>query len=304
MKHLTREQFTKMDAWIEQNARPLEKACWHYRFGHGTKEEIVRQLCLYQNADGGFGNGLEADLQYPGSAAIPSAEAIFLTYRYGLDGTAPRFRALLSYFERSVQDIPKYWEDFPREALEHPHAPWWRYEANPAFSPNPCAAAASALIRYGTETQKELGLRVAKDCLSFLKSAAFCGDHDTLNLMALVEQLLAIDSPLIDEEVIASLKRRILENTCFEPALWREYTFCPLDFVFSPDSLWYDAVKEGIEANLDFWVESLGDDGVWEPNFSWGVDSDVSRRVTENWRGYLAVNRASILAAFGRIELL
>ena len=38
------------------------------------------------------------------------------------------------------------------------------------------------------------------------------------------------------------------------------------------------------------------------PNFSWGIDSDVSRSVTEKWKGYITVKRALILKNFGRIE--
>ena len=80
------------------------------------------------------------------------------------------------------------------------------------------------------------------------------------------------------------------------------YTFQPLDFVSSPASVWYEVVEKGIEENFDFWLDNLNQDGVWEPNFSWGIDSEVSRQVTQNWRGYLTVKRARILKNFGRIE--
>ncbi|MBR4959846.1 MAG: hypothetical protein IKY52_03005, partial [Clostridia bacterium] len=212
------------------------------------------------------------------------------------------FRRILAYFENSAQDIPKYWEDCPKEATEYPHAPWWNWTPCTVFNPNPCGCVASAFLLYGTDSQKVLGERIAADCFSLLCSHDFCGDHDTLNIKVLVEQLFSIGSPLITGEILDAMRRRILENTCFDSARWHEYTFQPLDFVDSPDSLWYDTVCAGIEDTINYWLDTLNENGVWEPNFSWGVDSDISRQVTQNWRGYIAVKRARILKNFGRIE--
>ena len=57
-----------------------------------------------------------------------------------------------------------------------------------------------------------------------------------------------------------------------------------------------------IEQTFDYWLDNINEQGVWNPNFSWGIDSDVSRQVTENWKGYITVKRAKILLNFGRIE--
>lgn len=303
MRKLAKPQIEKMDAWMQKHARPYDRAKWNQLFHNGGKEEIVSEMLKYQNADGGFGNGFESDLCSPLSAAIPSAEAIFQSYDYDLDCQSPWFQKILSYFEHSVQAIPKYWEDCPKEAMDAPHAPWWNYAPNTTFSPNPCAAVASAFIRYGTETQRELGLRIAKDCFALLTGTAFCGDHDTLNLLTLVEQLSAIRSPLVTEEILSAAKRRIVENVCFDPGKWNEYYFQPLDFVDSPTSMWYTVVEKGIEENIDFWLDTIGSESVWHPNFSWGTDTEVAKQVTENWKGYIAVKRAKILLNFNRIEL-
>jgi len=302
MKKLTRSQLLIMNEWMQNNARPYDRAKWNFLFNGSSKQNIVDEMLKYQNSDGGFGNGFEADVLLPLSAAIPSAEAIFQAYDYELDCHAEWFVKLLAYFENTVQDIPKYWEDCPKEAMDYPHAPWWNYTPCTVFNPNPCAAVASAFIRYGTPSQQQLGFKIAEDCFALLKSNNFCGDHDSLNILALVEQLIAVDSPLITSEVADAMKRRILENTCFDADKWHEYVFQPLEFVTSPDSAWYDTVKDGIEENFDFWLENINEEGVWSPNFSWGIDSDVARQVTRNWMGYLTVKRAKILKQFGRIE--
>lgn len=288
---------------MQKHARPFDRAKWNYVFNGGSKEDIVDEMLKYQNKDGGMGNGFEADLLCPCSAAIPTAEAIFQAYEYNLDCTAPWFKRILDYFEKSVQETPKYWEDIPVEALSYPHAPWWRYEASSVFNPNPCAVVASAFILYGTETQKQLGYKIATDCLDLLLSNNFCGDHDTLNIKVLVEKLYSIKSPMVTDEVVTSLRKRILENTCFDKNKWNEYYFNPFDYVSHPGSLWYSDVEKGIEDIIDFLLDNINTEGVWNPNFSWGVDNDISKQVMENWKGYLTVKRAKILSNFGMIEL-
>lgn len=303
MKILTKHQIQTIDQWMHIHARPYDLAKWKYLVNEGSKDDIVFEMLKYQNPDGGMGSGFEPDVICPKSAAIPTAEAIFQAYDYDLDCTSDWMRRILAYFEQSVQKIPKYWEDCPKEAMDYPHAPWWSYQPCTVFNPNPCGAVASAMIRYGTDSQKQLGYRIADDCLKLLISEDFCGDHDTLNMLALVEQLISIGSPLVTDAVMTAMKRRILENTCFDPQRYHEYVFTPVDFVTSPDSIWYDTVGHGIDATFDFWFDSLNADGVWHPNFSWGIDSDISRQVTTDWTGYVTVKRVKILKNFNRIDL-
>ncbi len=303
MRKLSKAQLLKMDEWMQRNARPYDLAKWNYLFHSGNKDTIAEEMLKYQNADGGMGNGFEADVLCPLSASIPTAEAIFQAYEYGLDFNSGWMKRILAYFENTVQDIPKYWEDCPGEAMDYPHAPWWNYAPCTVFNPNPCAVVASAFIRYGTDSQKELGYRITGDCLTHLLSSEFCGDHDTLNIQVLVNMLIAVRSPLVTDDVADAMRRRILENTCFDVSRYSGYYFTPLDYVSSPDSVWYDTVSHGIEPTIEFWLDNINDQGVWSPNFSWGIDSDVSRQVTKNWTGYITVKRAKILLNFGRIEV-
>ncbi len=303
MRKLAKQKIQTIDTWMHTYARPYDLVKWNYLMNGGTKDAIVHEMLKYQNPDGGMGSGFEPDVICPKSAAIPTAEAIFQAYEYGHDFNSDWMKRILSYFEASVQDIPKYWEDCPKEAMDYPHAPWWSYQPCTVFNPNPCGAVASAMIRYGTESQKALGYQIADDCLKLLVSEDFCGDHDTLNILALVEQLIALQSPLITDEIMEAMKRRILQNTCFDVSKYREYYFTPLDFVTSPDSLWYDVVAHGIEDTFEFWFDSMTDDGVWEPNFSWGTGTEVAKLVTQYWTGYITVKRVKILKNFKRIEL-
>lgn len=300
---LSSDQLQCIDRWIHKNAREVEVAKWDFLTNNGSKEGIITEILKYQNLDGCFVNGYEADILSPLSAAIPSAEAIFNAYDFDLDSTASWFKRLLNYFEDTLQTTPSFWEAIPKGFEEYPHAPWWNYTLDTKFSPNPCAVVASALIKYGTPKQKEIGDKIAKKCIEFMNGNDFCGDHDCFNLQRLFQILQYINSPLINQVSIDSMKRRILDNVCFDENKWMEYVPQPLDIIDDQDSQWYDLVRKGIDKNFKFWIVNLNDEGVWIPNFSWGIDSDISRTVTKNWTGYIAVKRVKILKNFNRILL-
>lgn len=215
MEFLTENQIRCTEKWIHKNARKFDVAKWDYLFNSGSEENIVVEMLKFQNKDGGFGNGLEADILLPLSAAIPSAEAIFTAYDFELDCTADWFKKLLNYFESTLQITPSFWECAPKEFENYPHAPWWNYQPDTKFSPNPCAVIASAMIMYGTQKQKEIGNNVAIKCVEFLNRDDFCGDHDCFNLQRLFQTLQYINSPLINKASINSMNRRISDNVCF-----------------------------------------------------------------------------------------
>jgi len=293
--------FEIVEGWVKRNARPLEVAKWDFIFGNGSKEAILSELLKFQNADGGFGNGLEPDLILPHSNSITSAEAIFTASKYGLDCTGDWFARLLDCFENSVQNIPRFWEAVPKEVEDYPRPPWWNYGSDDKFSPNPCAVIAAALILHGTKTQKQLGLTVAHKCFEFLLSDEFCGDHDSYCLILLVEKLHAAGSDLITDDILSAMKQKIKANVCYDESKWHKYHPQPLNFAHSPISMWHDCVEEGIENNLKYWMVTTNDDGVWKPHFSWGVDSEAARQATKNWMGAIAVGRMTILRDYGVI---
>ena len=299
---LSKNQLAKMEKWLKANARPLDMAKWDFLFNGGSKAEIVEELLKYQNTDGGFGNALEADILLPDSSATASAEAIFMAYGYELDCSEEWFAKLLDYFENSVQSIPSFWEAVPQKIQEYPHPPWWGYDPDEKFTPNPRAVIASAMIAHGTVKQKEIGLKVAVKCLEYLASNEFCGDHESYCLIALIEKLQHINSPLINDDVIASMNHRIAANVCYDESKWGEYQPQPVNFADSPSSPWYDCVKSGIENNLKYLLDNINEDGVWTPNFSWGTDSAASREATKNWTGCITVGRAKIFKNFNMAE--
>jgi len=67
---LNKLQFEKIEAWVKEDARPLESAKWDFIFNNGDCEKIVTEILKYQNEDGGFGHGIELDCQNPNSQPV------------------------------------------------------------------------------------------------------------------------------------------------------------------------------------------------------------------------------------------
>jgi len=301
MKTLNQDQLSRIGQYVIDHGREIEKATWRYLFTGGSRDAILQALLPYQNGDGGFGHGLEADIQMPGSSAIASAEAILIADAYGLDCEADWFRNLLAYFERTAGDgrgISSFWEKVPPSVDAHPHAPWWNYAPESRFSPNPCAVVATAFLKHGNDAQRALGSRIARRCIDFIKGDELCSEHDCYCLQTLVDGLQAVQPALLDETVLAHMARRILGCVCTDAGQWTDYVAQPLDLVAGPQSRWHSLLEPYVQVNIDYWLATLQDEGYWQPNFSWGVDSDLSRQVTMHWRCHLAVKRARILMAF------
>lgn len=72
--------------FVLQNARPIDLAVYKYFFENGSNKTVIEELLKYQNQDGGFGNGLEADYWNPNSSPIATNDAICKdTEKYGVE---------------------------------------------------------------------------------------------------------------------------------------------------------------------------------------------------------------------------
>lgn len=60
--------------------RPLELALWQFHFENGSADSVLRALSFYQNEDGGFGHGLEADNWNPLSSPLTTQTATEALY--------------------------------------------------------------------------------------------------------------------------------------------------------------------------------------------------------------------------------
>ena len=77
-KRMTQAQFQQIRRWVLRNGRPLEWARWQAMFEGGSQNQAAEVLRGYQNADGGFGWGLEPDCMNPQSSPYQTGSALAL----------------------------------------------------------------------------------------------------------------------------------------------------------------------------------------------------------------------------------
>ena len=83
MKLLTGDSFKKARTFVMEQGRELERRLLSYYFDDGTSAAVLDELANYQNQDGGFGNGLEPDLQLPNSSVITTTIALRILREVG-----------------------------------------------------------------------------------------------------------------------------------------------------------------------------------------------------------------------------
>ena len=60
---LAADRFQAARQFVEDHARPVDKAWFAYHFEDGSAVAVLEELAAFQNADGGFGHGLEMDFR-------------------------------------------------------------------------------------------------------------------------------------------------------------------------------------------------------------------------------------------------
>jgi hypothetical protein len=70
----------------------------------------------------------------------------------------------------------------------------------------------------------------------------------------------------------------------------------------SPNSPYYKKYKNMLPLELDLLVETQGEDGAWEPNWTWYQYDEVWPLAKEEWKGILTLNALRTLRNFKRIE--
>jgi len=72
---LSHEAFARAEVFINETARPLERALFAFYFAHGSRDAVIAELAKFQNSDGGFASCLESDTRWCGSSPLGAMKA-------------------------------------------------------------------------------------------------------------------------------------------------------------------------------------------------------------------------------------
>ncbi|MGC4108794.1 MAG: hypothetical protein QM753_20950 [Thermomicrobiales bacterium] len=129
---------------------PLGAALIAHRWRGGPADDAVLALARYQNADGGFGNGLEVDIAAPESN--PFATRLAMQALLALDSPPARADAMLAGIDRYLSTAQDANGDFrfTPDVLAGEIAPWFAGWTYPNLSPSACLAGLASRLGIGT----------------------------------------------------------------------------------------------------------------------------------------------------------
>lgn len=306
MLQLSRAAFRRARIFVKDSARSLDQTLFAYHFEAGAPADVLAALAEFQNADGGFGRGIEPDFALPASSA--AATAVGFEYLQAIDAAADREMVVrgVDYLLATFDHGQQKWHAVPREVNDAPHAPWWHYHQETGGClidrslGNPSAELIGYLQRYRDLVPPGFLRRLTASFVRHLHELPDSADsmHEILCYARMARNL----PPESGHECLPKLRRLVGNATETDPAKWDEYCASPSFFVTSKDSPFVDLFPEALSANLDYLIRTQEKDGSWQPNWSWGQYEEAWPRARRAWSGHLTVRNLKLLSSFDRIE--
>src|SRR3712207_6265951 len=126
---LSRERQQQAHEFLFTRARPLEQALYAYHFEQSAPEDVYGRLASFQNADGGFGHGLEPDHRVDASTPLATPVALQILRALKAPAGHPLVRGAMRYLLESYDHERQRWPIVPPETATAPHAPWLEPDA-------------------------------------------------------------------------------------------------------------------------------------------------------------------------------
>ena len=300
---LSDQQRCSATAFLHEHGRPLDRARLAFAFGTGHASDVLAELAHFRNNDGGFGRALEPDLRLADSSVIATTMAMQVLVECDADASDPMVRGAVVYLLDQLDRDALAWTCVPLHVDDAPHAPWWGpEEKKTGFTANPGAEVLAHFYRWSSLVPAGLLTALTDAAMAHLEAHhAELSMHDAFCFEWLCKTV-AVPVP-IQTKVRGLLYDRVLELVETNPDKWSAYGTRPLNVVASPGSVYHDALRNAVEANLDYLIDTQQPSGAWLPHWSWGeVDSEAWEQSKRDWQGYLIVEHLVRLGAFNRLK--
>jgi hypothetical protein len=307
-KLLPRDRYAQARDYLLTAARPLERAIFRYRFEEGDAEPVYTELAQFQNADGGFGHALEPDARTASSSVLATTTALQRLRMLQAPAQHPLVNGAIRYLEGTYDATLQSWPLLPRAAEDAPHAPWWNQEGLVdrfgSFAINPRAEVLGYFHEFAEETHIE-AVRL-RDTLTPLVFQELLARTEPLSGDAFLCCQRLIEAPGLPNNMAVDLQRWLLRvaegSVAVDPGTWGNYVLLPLQVAPNRAAPIGIPLAHVLEANLDFVIDSQGEDGSWAPIWSWsGAFPQEWPAAEHDWRGVLTLERLEWLHAYDRI---
>jgi hypothetical protein len=290
MSDMSKPDLDAARQFLAASGRVLDQRRYERLFADGDAAPVRDAVAAYQNADGGFGHGLEPDGRDP--ASQPLAIEIALRVLDEADAWAPVLVAGCADWLQANAPAEGGAVGVEQTIEGWPHAPWWAPEPGRPASVISTGQIAGTLHARGA-THPWLD-RATELLWSRIDDLAEPGPYDMRGVMRFLDHVPERDRAERALERVAPMLRNVVSLDPDAPG----ETHSPLDFAPLPASLARDVFDDAvISAHLDHLAAAQRDDGGW--TFNWPAWSPAAE---QDWRGYLTVSNLVILRANGRLS--
>lgn len=299
--------FEKARKFMYRSARPIELARWQYHFENGSRDNVLKALAAFQNEDGGFGHGLEADSMNTNSSPITTWNACMILKEIDWqEKEHPIVQGILHYLE-SGKDFSvehQQWMNTIPSNNDYPHAIWWGFKDESDYKYNPTAMLAGFILKFAEKGSPlyEKGLRIAKEAVSwFMEKVPQVDRHETACFVTLYEYMQETNIDFADRTALENaLKTQVNANITRDTEKWQtEYVDMPSAFFIVPGSMFYEDNKAIAAFECEFIQKTQLDDGSFQVNWQWWNDYKEFEAAKMIWKGVITLENMRYIRAFG-----
>lgn len=300
MKTLSQSAFDISSRYILNNARYLEKLVFGHHFISPCPEKIVKAYKMYQNKDGGYGNGLEPDFRLPFSSPMATSVAIARLRAFKDDIRAlEQIEKAILYLESTYNDEILGWESTSKMVNLYPHAPWWTYSGTrKGIHGKPSAEILAYLLEFSAFVRNLDLDKLKAHYIQYFNTLESYEEHEVYCFIRLYDSLSDIEQQLLESNLLHAINQLVV----LDQKEWHKYVPYPLKFIGLSEKLKIDIPQTTIEDNIDFLVDLVEENGCITPSWGWSdfpEEWEISKR---EWIGILTLDALLTFKEYGAIN--
>ena len=286
-----------------RNSRALDVARWNYQFEDGSVQDVLKALACYQNADGGFGHGLEPDIRTAESNPMSTWAATRILRECHLPDMSDRMiQKILSYLAASLRE-DRRWPATVEVTSEAPHAPWYHYvPGTEVWGWNPTIELSAFILTCAQRPSDlySLAEQIIKEAMTAIMSPDFTPEgHELSNICEAGTMLLKVRSDLLPDNFFSRVIQLIDKLIVRDLSQYNntDYIITPEFILNSPDSPYYPGISSIADQYCTYLEQSINESGYWDLNWTWGNDP-LPPDSQREWRGVLIMQHMLYLQHF------
>lgn len=278
-----------MNTYIKTHGRKID---YYASLDDSEKSNLLLdELRTYQNLDGGFGHGLEIDIQAPISN-MPSTDVAtkYINKLPSSDQVELMIEGIIQYYETMFDKEEHRWYMVEQEVNQYPRAIWWNYEARTSFGVlNPTPEILGFLYLHQDKVKtidldNEISLMVNRINQLLTSSKGF---HDVLSVLRFYRDIPHARHEIHDVLYEKTQEFLINQEDKYHLRAYQVAAIVP-EFV-SKEQLKEDIIK--LKNELD-------DKGYIECTWNWFQYEDDFKKVKPYWNAFLTAEAIEAINKF------